>query len=113
MRLVLSTFASEADAEAATRTLIGERLAACGTLLRGARSIFWWEGRIQEENEVMVLFKVPDPGYAAFVARLREIHPYQTPEIVALASADVDPAYEAWLESTCHAGQDFSQENDL
>ncbi len=107
MKIVLTTFASEDAAGTATRTLIGERLAGCGTLLRGARSIFWWEGRVQEESEVVVLFKVPDPGYAAFAARLREIHPYQTPEIVALASADVDPAYEAWLESTCLAGESF------
>ena len=105
MLLVFSTFASEEDAARAVRALVAERLAACGTLLPGARSLYRWRGAVADEREVVVLLKTLRPAWPALEARLRELHPYETPECVAVAVAEGSPAYLAWLaESLGPAG---------
>lgn len=98
---MITTFASAEDAASVVRTLAGEHLIACGTILPGARSLYIWNGELQDNQEALVLFKLPSPIYATFAARLMELHPYDTPEIVAFETADVDPAYLAWAEAAC------------
>lgn len=97
MLLVFSTFANEEDAARVVGALVGERLAACGTLLPGARSLYRWRGAVADEREVVVLLKTRRPAWPALAARLRELHPYETPECVAVAVAEGAPDYLAWL----------------
>lgn len=97
LRLVLSTFASEENAAAVVRVLVEEHLAACGTVLPGARSIYRWKDAVEDTPETVVLFKTTAAAEAAFRRRLAELHPYETPEIVTLTPADVAPAYAAWV----------------
>src|SRR5438876_10838895 len=82
--LVLTTLATEADARTLVTALVAERLIACGTLLPGARSIYRWEGQVTEEGEVVVLLKTDAPRWEALCAAVRERHPYQVPELLAL-----------------------------
>ena len=98
MLVVLTTFAGEEDAARVVRTLVEERLIACGNLLPGARSIYPWKGEIADQREVVVLMKSRKQDWAALMSRLHELHPYQTPECVALRIAAGAPAYMAWLE---------------
>src|SRR5437660_875888 len=81
------------------RALVEERLVACGNLLPGARSIFRWQGAISDEREVVVLMKTRKQDWAALLSRLHELHPYDTPECVAVRMAAVAPKYMAWLEA--------------
>lgn len=97
IRLALTTFPSEAAAEHAVRSLVADSLAACGTILPGARSIYRWQGRIEDDGEVLVIFKLPAAGADAFSQRLKELHPYEVPEIVFLRPEEVDPAYGRWI----------------
>lgn len=97
LRLVLTTVADEATAVELARTLVGERLADCATLLPGARSIYRWEGRIEEAAEVQLLLKTTAECLPALTARLEELHPYQTPEIVVLRSEAAGAKYLAWV----------------
>ncbi len=94
--LVLSTFEREEDATDTIRTLLGEKLIACGTLLRGARSIYVWEDQLHDTQEILVLFKTAAGPAAA--ARLAEIHPYDCPEIITL-SATASKPYENWIQA--------------
>ena len=97
--IVFSTFANEDDATRVVRVLVEERLAACGNLLTGVRSIYRWKDAIADEREVLVLLKTRKQDWAALLSRLHELHPYQTPECVAVRIAAGAPAYMEWLES--------------
>ena len=98
MLLVLSTFANEADAARVVRTLVEERLIACGNLLPGARSIYRWQGAVEDTAEVVVLMKTRKQDWTALLSRLHELHPYEVPECVAVRIAAGAPKYLTWLE---------------
>ena len=97
MLLVFSTFASEEDAARVVRTLVEERLIACGNLLPGARSIYRWRSAVADEREVVALMKTRKQDWAALQSRLHELHPYEVPECVAVRLAAGAPKYLAWL----------------
>jgi periplasmic divalent cation tolerance protein len=99
MLLVLTTFASEEDAARVVRVLVEERLVACGNLLPGARSLYRWKEGVADEREVVVLMKARERDWAALVARLHELHPYEVPECIAVPIAAGSPGYLAWLDA--------------
>lgn len=101
IRLVLTTFASTEDAARAVRTLIEEQVAACGTILPGARSIYRWKDAIEDAGESVVLLKTSVDRFPELERRLRAIHPYETPEIVALDPAAVSREYAEWVIRCC------------
>ena len=96
--IVFTTFANEADAARVARVLVEERLVACANLLPGARSIYRWEQGVQDSPEVVVLMKTRKQDWTALLSRLHELHPYETPECVAVRIAAGAPRYMAWLE---------------
>lgn len=95
--LIWSTFASEAEAEAAVTALLDEGLIACANILPCARSIYAWNGERGEGREVGVLFKTDAAVLDRAVARLAEIHPYDTPAIVGWRADAAAPATAQWL----------------
>lgn len=97
IRLVLTTFANAEDAAKAVRTLVDERFVACGTILPGARSIYRWKDAIEDSGETVVLLKTSLETFPALEERLRAIHPYETPEIIALDSAAASKDYADWV----------------
>ena len=99
MLLVYTTFANEADAARVARVLIEERLIACANLIPAARSLYRWQGAIQDEREVMALMKTRKQDWTALLSRLHELHPYETPECIAVRVAAGAPKYMEWLES--------------
>ena len=98
MLIVWSTFANAEDAARVVRALVDERLIACGTLLSGARSIYRWQERIEDASEVMVVMKTRKQDWTALLSRLHQLHPYETPECIAVRVAAGAPRYLAWLE---------------
>jgi periplasmic divalent cation tolerance protein len=99
MLMVFTTFANAEDAARVVRVLVDERLIACGNIVPGVRSLYRWEGKLQDQSEVMVLMKTRKQDWTALLSRLHELHPYQTPECVAVRIASGAPKYMAWLES--------------
>ena len=95
--LVFSTFPDAARAREAARVLVREQLAACANLLPTVTSLYVWQGEHHETEEVLVLFKTRREVYPALETRLRTIHPYEVPEIVAVELAAGSPAYLGWL----------------
>ncbi|MEY4374647.1 MAG: hypothetical protein RL760_814 [Candidatus Eisenbacteria bacterium] len=96
--IVFSTFANEADAARVARVLVEERLVACAQLVPGARSIYRWQDEVREDAEVVVLMKTRKQDWTALLSRLHELHPYETPECVAVRVAAGAPKYMAWLD---------------
>ena len=103
--IVFSTFASEEEAARVTRTLVEERLIACANLLPGARSIYRWQGKVEDQREVVALMKTRKQDWPALMARLHELHSYDTPECVAVRIAAGAPRYMAWLEEQLEPGK--------
>jgi periplasmic divalent cation tolerance protein len=88
------------DAERATslaRILVGEALAACVNVVSGVRSIYRWEGRVQEDDEVLCLIKTRPAIFEQVRRRILELHPYEVPEILAFSVDDGSADYLEWL----------------
>ncbi len=98
-RLLLSACADAGTAERIAGTLVEEGLAACATLLPGARSVYRWQGRLERTDECVLLIKARADDYPALERRLLELHPYDIPELLALPVLAGNPAYLAWLDA--------------
>jgi periplasmic divalent cation tolerance protein len=80
-----------------TRTLVEERLAACGHSVQQIRSIYRWQGQVHDEAEARVALHTRRSLVPAIVARAGELHPYDVPCVIALPVVDGNPAYLEWL----------------
>ncbi len=98
---VFCTVPDQKTAQRIAQTVVHEGLAACVNLLPGITSVYRWQGQVQENSELLLLIKTQQARYNALEARIKELHPYQVPEIIAhkieVGSAD----YLDWIaEST-------------
>lgn len=95
--IVLCTFGNEQDAMRVGSALVEARLAACVNVLPGIRSVFRWKGELQDADEVLTLIKTTQEGFPALRDRLKELHPYETPEILAIPVLDGFADYLSWV----------------
>lgn len=102
--LVYATASDAAEAERIGRAVVTERLAACANVLAGMRSIYWWEGAVQDTTEAVLILKTTDARLAALIARVTELHSYACPCIEALPVADGNPEFLAWVARETGAG---------
>ena len=99
--IVLTTLPADFESRTFGRTLVDERLAACVNLLPPMESVYRWEGQVEHDTERQVIIKTSRERVAALWERIRELHPYETPEFVVLAIQDGSDAYLRWIgEST-------------
>ena len=97
VRVVLVTAPDAETAAIIGRTLVEERLIACANLVPGIRSIYRWEGQVADEAEVLLVLKTRADCCAAVAARVKALHPYALPEVVALPVVDGSEAYLDWV----------------
>ncbi len=95
----LTTAPSAEAAKRLVRTLVEQRVIACGTVLPGAVSIYRWQGAVAEEEEVVVLLKTTAERWAELAAALPGLHPYDVPELLALPVVDGHPPYLEWVRA--------------
>ncbi len=79
------------------RALVEERWAACVNLVPGVRSVYRWEGKLEDEAEVLLVVKTRADRVSGLAERLRALHPYDVPELVALPVEQGLEAYLAWV----------------
>jgi len=96
--VILCTVPTEEHARQIARTLVEEHLAACVSIVPGLRSIYRWEGNICDDAELLLLIKTRREAFSRLLRRLQELHPYKVPEVIALATAAISPAYLGWLQ---------------
>jgi periplasmic divalent cation tolerance protein len=96
---VLCTCPEGAPAARLAETLVEERLAACVNRLAGVVSNFRWEGRVQQDTETLLIIKTTRAGLGALTARIRELHPYELPEVLAVPVVGGHGPYLEWLEA--------------
>ena len=86
------------------RTLVEEHLAACVNVVPAVRSIYFWEGRVQDEGEALLVVKTGRERYPALQRRILDLHPYSVPEILALPVESGSPDYVAWVREAVGTG---------
>ena len=91
------TASSRHEALSIGRTVVGERLAACANVLDGMTSIYWWERSVQESDEASLILKTRGELVERLTARIRELHSYECPCVVAMPIAAGNPAYLEWI----------------
>lgn len=97
IRLVLCTFPDAASARQTGTVLVERQLAACVNLIPGVESIYRWQGKVESAAEVLAVFKTSAAALPDFERELTGLHPYEVPEIVAIAPAAVAGGYASWL----------------
>lgn len=88
------------DAEAGrslVREVVGARLAACGNLIPGITSLYWWKGELQQDQESLVIFKTTAGRTADLTRKVGDLHPYDVPEILVLSVSDGHLPYLEWV----------------
>ncbi len=95
--LVLTNLPNADAARALADHLVSARLAACVNILAPCRSVYRWQGRIEDAEEVPLLIKTSADRYPALEAAIRAQHPYELPEIVAVPLSHGLPAYLGWV----------------
>ena len=96
---VYVTASSRDEARAIGKTLVLERLVACVNVLDGLDSIYWWDGRVQESSEACFVAKTRMELIPKVTARVRELHSYEVPCVVALPVADGNPDFLDWISA--------------
>jgi len=96
---VYITAADRDEALAVGRALVEARLAACANVVDGMRSIYWWRGAIEEADEAVVVVKTRKANMDALIAKVRAMHSYDCPCIVALPIVAGNADYLDWIEA--------------
>ncbi len=95
--LALTTCPDEASAQAVATALVREQLAACVNRVGGLRSTYIWDGRLQDQGEIQLIIKTTAARLDELQARLQALHPYELPELLAVAVAGGNERYLDWV----------------
>ena len=99
--IVLVTAPHDELANRIATALVEERLAACVNIVSGIQSIYRWEGAVTRDREVLMIIKTASDRYAEVERRVKELHSYSTPEVIAVRIDQGSVEYLNWLvEST-------------
>lgn len=97
LRVVLSTAPSDGVARRIARAVVEERLAACVNVVPGVTSIYRWDGAVQEDSEVLMVMKTRAERVGELAARVRDLHEYALPEVIALPIDAGSEEYLRWV----------------
>jgi periplasmic divalent cation tolerance protein len=97
--LIFCTCGNQDEARRIAHAMVEERLAACANIITGVQSIFRWEDKVTEAEEVQLLIKTTEHRYPDLQRRIAELHSYDTPEIFSVPLAAVSDKYLAWLRA--------------
>lgn len=97
--VVYITVPDESEAVTISKALVDEKLAACVNIVKGIRSIYSWRGKIEDEPEILLILKSRRHLFKKLQSRVKELHSYSVPEIIALPIIEGSEDYMKWLES--------------
>lgn len=95
--VIFVTASSEEEARTLARDLVGSKLVACANLLPGLHSLFYWKGKVEEAGEVLLMMKSRAELFDRIERRVRKLHSYEVPEIIALPILQGSAPYLAWI----------------
>jgi len=101
LRVAHVTAPNAETGEFLARELVEERLAACGNVVSGLVSIYWWKDQVEEDDEVLVILKTTRERAPRLVRRVRDLHPYEMPEILLFEVDGGAEDYARWVAAEC------------
>ena len=96
--LVFITASSAEEAENIAKSLVEDKLVACVNIIPQIKSIYWWEGKICNDEEVMLISKTKQSLFTAVMDRVKSLHSYEVPEIISFPISEGSPDYLKWIE---------------
>jgi len=102
--VVLITAPNEDDAATMAKVLVEARLAGCVNIIRNIRSLYRWQGKVEDEQEVLMIVKTREERFADLVKKVKELHSYTVPEIIALPIVNGVEEYLGWLRQETEKG---------
>ncbi len=103
--IVMVTCASSPEAEKLANQLLKERLVACVNIAGRIRSLFHWEGTVARESESLLLMKTTRERWDDLSRRVKELHPYEVPEVIAMPIMVGNPDYLDWVREVTEPGE--------
>ncbi len=105
--LVSITTSSLEEAERIAEALVQERLAACVNIVPAITSIYRWQGEVHRDSEVLLIAKSRPELFESLAARVKELHSYEVPEIIALPIVAGSKAYLSWIDESVKRGEEL------
>jgi periplasmic divalent cation tolerance protein len=102
--VILTTVASEEEGVRFAKALLDRRLVACATLLPGARSLYRWQGKTADEQEIVIMLKTRSGQLDAIGLAFEQLHPYKVPELLVLPVQTGSAKYLEWINSETSLG---------
>jgi periplasmic divalent cation tolerance protein len=96
---------NSSDAALLAKSLVEKRLAACANLIPGISSWYWWEGRVNQDQEVLLIIKTSRDKFAALEKEVLRLHSYAVPEIIAVQIVEGSKNYLNWIEESLRGGE--------
>jgi periplasmic divalent cation tolerance protein len=104
--IVLVTAPSKEEAEKIAHSLLNERLIACANIIGPVHSLFWWQDKIDKAQEHIILMKTRKDLFSKLSEKVKSLHSYQIPEIIAMPIVEGFKPYMEWLESSLKINDD-------
>jgi periplasmic divalent cation tolerance protein len=98
--VIFVTASNKEEAEKIARALVENKLAACVNTMDGIKSVFWWEGKLDSANEVLLIIKSKKSKLSRIITLVKSLHSYQVPEIIALPIISGEKKYLRWLDGS-------------
>lgn len=95
--LVLTTCSSEEEAGKIATALVSEKAAACCNIVGGIRSLYFWQGKLEDDKEVLLLIKTTSASFSRLREIIAKLHSYDVPEIIAIPIVDGSESYLKWI----------------
>ena len=99
--IVLVTAKDKKEAGKIAKGLLEAKLIACANIVEGVQSLFWWQGKIDSSKEVLLVLKTKKILFKKVAVKVKSLHSYQTPEIIALPVIAGSKDYLQWLDKNC------------
>ena len=97
--IIFITTSSAEEAQKIATALVEEKLVACVNIIPEIRSIYWWEGKVCQDDEVMLISKTKQSLFTTLMDRVKALHSYEMPEIIAFSISEGSPEYLSWIEN--------------
>jgi len=98
--VVFVTSSSALEAKKMSRAVLGKKLAACASMLKGLDSSYWWRGKIEHSREVLIIMKTTQSLFNKLAAEIKKNHSYEVPEIIALPIIAGSADYLKWIDES-------------
>lgn len=101
MNIVVFVTAKDlSEAKRISQKLLEEKLIACANIVEGVKSFFWWQGKIDNAEEVLLILKTQENLFKKIVKTVKSVHSYEVPEVIALPIVDGNPDYLRWIDES-------------